>query len=69
MRTVVCTGLFSAEETRELLAALQSIENRHPDYAYAAFVTDDDQVFDDLQRLAEEGSHKNKHKVLPRLLT
>jgi hypothetical protein len=67
MRTVVFTGLFSEEETRELLAALRRIENRHPDYVYAAFVTDDDQVFDQLQAVAEKARTK-PDGALPRLL-
>jgi hypothetical protein len=67
MRTVVFTGLFSEEETRELQAALQSIENRHPDYVYAAFVADDDQVFDQLQAVAEK-AHTKADGALPRLL-
>lgn len=68
MRTVVFSGLFSREETAELLATLQSIENRHPSDVYVAFVTDDDHVFDELQRVAEEGSSKGVSKGLPPLL-
>jgi hypothetical protein len=68
MRTVVFSGLFSDAETRELLAALQRIETRHPSDVYVALVSDDDDVFDELQRVAAEGPPNSKHHAWPRLL-
>jgi hypothetical protein len=67
MRTVVFSGLFSEAETAELLAALQRIESRHPAEVFVAFVSDDDEVFDELQRVTAERPANSEHP-LPRLL-